>query len=97
MIIYVDIDETICDTPNDPRDYPEAVPRKEIIEKVNKLYDDGNTIVYWTARGGVSKTDWSDLTRSQLKSWGAKYTELRMDKPPYDVFYDDKAMDISML
>jgi len=97
MIVYVDIDETICDTPNNPRDYEMSVPRKDIIKKVNKLYDDGNTVVYWTARGGVSKIDWSDLTISQLKSWGAKYTELRLDKPPYDVFYDDKAMDISML
>jgi|TARA_Y100000034_G_scaffold72516_1_gene87420 histidinol phosphatase-like enzyme len=97
MIIYVDIDGTICDTPQNPRDYSKATPRKEIIEKVNKLYDDGNTVVYWTARGGSSKIDWSELTRSQLRDWGARYTELRTDKPPYDVFYDDKAEDIDSL
>jgi len=92
-IIYVDIDETICDTPGeDVRDYYSSTPRPETILKVNKLYDDGNRIVYWTARGSRSGKDWYKLTESQLESWGAKYHELRCDKPYYDVFYDDKNM-----
>jgi len=92
-IIYVDIDETICDTPGDEvRDYYSSIPRPETILKVNKLYDDGNRIVYWTARGSRSGKDWYKLTESQLESWGAKYHELRCDKPYYDVFYDDKNM-----
>ena len=92
-IIYVDIDETICDTPGDDvRDYYSSTPRPETILKVNKLYDDGNQIVYWTARGSRSGKDWYKLTESQLESWGAKYHELRCDKPYYDVFYDDKNM-----
>tara|TARA_R100000315_G_C5228750_1_gene139709 strand:- start:345 stop:644 length:300 start_codon:yes stop_codon:yes gene_type:complete len=92
-IIYVDIDETICDTPGeDVRDYHSSTPRPETILKVNKLYDDGNRIVYWTARGSRSGKDWYKLTESQLESWGAKYHELRCDKPYYDVFYDDKNM-----
>ena len=49
MIIYVDIDETICETQSD-RDYSKSVPMKDRIAKINKLYDEGNTIVYWTAR-----------------------------------------------
>mgnify|MGYP003140045227 FL=1 len=92
-IIYVDIDETICDTPGDDvRDYYSSTPRPETILKVNKLYDDGNRIVYWTARGSRSGKDWYKLTESQLESWGAKYHELRCDKPYYDVLYDDKNM-----
>ena len=92
-IIYVDIDETICDTPGDDvRDYYSSTPRPETILKANKLYDDGNRIVYWTARGSRSGKDWYKLTESQLESWGAKYHELRCDKPYYDVFYDDKNM-----
>ena len=91
MIIYVDIDETICSTP-ESRDYNLASPIMDRIEKVNKLYDDGNRIVYWTARGSRSGKDWYKLTESQLESWGAKYHELRCDKPYYDVFYDDKNM-----
>ena len=50
MKIIVDIDETICVTP-DSRDYTKSVQMKDRIEKINKLYDEGNTIVYWTARG----------------------------------------------
>ena len=65
-IIYVDIDETICDTPGDDvRDYYSSTPRPETILKVNKLYDDGNRIVYWTARGSRSGKDWYKLTESQ--------------------------------
>ena len=49
MIIYVDIDETICETPD--RNYKLSNPIKENIKKINDLYDQGHTIIYWTARG----------------------------------------------
>ena len=61
MIIYVDIDETICshfDISQGPRDYSKASPILNRIEKINKLYDKGHTIVYWTARGTVTGLDW---------------------------------------
>lgn len=88
-IIYVDIDETICLSPPS-RNYKEAKPIKENIEKINKLYDKGNTIVYWTSRGSKKQINWYDLTKSQLDDWGAKYHEVRVDKPYYDLFVDDK-------
>jgi dTDP-glucose 4,6-dehydratase len=88
VIIYVDIDDTICTTLG--TNYQTAVPIKEAIDKVNLLYEAGNIIVYWTARGTVTGIDWRDLTEKQLLSWGAKYTELKMGKPAYDVFIDDK-------
>jgi hypothetical protein len=88
MTIYVDIDNTICETLG--TNYSESTPITNAIKKVNQLYDEGHTIVYWTARGAVSGIDWRELTESQLKSWGAKYSELRLDKPAYDLFIDDK-------
>ncbi len=91
QVIFVDIDETICDTPDNPRRYEESRPRLEEIEKINSLYDQGNKIVYWTARGSRSGIDWYDLTKKQLIEWGAKHHDLRCDKPYYDIFYDDKA------
>jgi len=91
--IYVDIDETICITPNS-RKYEDAQPIKENIEKINKLYDMGNTIVYWTARGSRKQINWYDLTYKQLNDWGAKFHELRVDKPYYDLFIDDKTVTI---
>jgi histidinol phosphatase-like enzyme len=89
-IIYVDIDETICETPDKPRVYEKSIPIKANIDKINKLYDEGNTIVYWTARGSRTQKNWYDLTKKQLIEWGAKHHELRVDKPYYDFFIDDK-------
>tara|TARA_B110000285_G_scaffold216738_1_gene264310 strand:+ start:448 stop:744 length:297 start_codon:yes stop_codon:yes gene_type:complete len=89
MIIYVDIDETICYYEND-RDYNIAKPYHNRISKVNKLYDEGNTIVYWTARGTVTQENWFHVTLNQLNSWNCKFHELRMGKPAYDLFIDDK-------
>ena len=95
-VIYVDIDETICTTPNS-RNYVDAAPIVENIAKINKLYDEGNTIVYWTSRGSRKQIDWYDLTKQQLISWGAKFNELRVDKPYYDLFIDDKTINIELL
>tara|TARA_Y100001937_G_C6936610_1_gene248413 strand:- start:58 stop:366 length:309 start_codon:yes stop_codon:yes gene_type:complete len=96
MVIYIDIDETICfhpeGSPNVARDYNLASPIIENINKANKLYDNGNTIIYWTARGATTGIDWTELTTKQLKDWGVKYHELRLDKPFYDLFIDDKVL-----
>lgn len=91
MIIYIDIDDTIC-TLRSPMDYASAEPLIVGIEKANALYDEGHTIVYWTARGTGSGKDWRKLTESQLKKWRVKYHELRFGKPLYDLFIDDKNM-----
>ena len=91
MVYYVDIDETICEYPGE-RNYPDAVPIKDRISQINKLYDEGNTVVYWTARGGTTGIDWTDLTKNQLEQWGVKHHELKMWKPHYDVFICDKAI-----
>ena len=53
MIIYVDIDETICFYKGE-RHYPDAQPDLANIKKINTLYDEGNEIIYWTARGSNS-------------------------------------------
>lgn len=95
-IIYVDIDETICKTSND-RNYANSTPIKENIDKINKLYDEGHTIVYWTARGSRKQINWYTLTKYQLDSWGAKHHELRVDKPYYDLFIDDKTLPIEKI
>lgn len=86
----VDIDNTICSSPNS--DYANSKPIYERIAKINKLYDEGHTIIYWTARGGNSGIDWTDKTHSQLAAWGCRYNEIRMNKPVYDLWIDDKAI-----
>lgn len=87
----VDIDGTICTLVENAL-YDQTKPIKENIEKINKLFDSGNKIIYWTARGATTGIDWTELTTTQLKSWGVKYHELKMKKPHYDVWIDDKAV-----
>jgi dTDP-glucose 4,6-dehydratase len=89
MIIYVDIDETICKSPEN-RDYSLACPFMDKIETINRLYDEGHTIIYWTARGTGSGIDWREVTESQFERWGVKFHELKLGKPIYDLFIDDK-------
>jgi len=62
----------------------------ERIKKINKLYESGSKIIYWTARGTGSGIDWREVTEKQFKEWGVKYHELRLGKPIYDLFIDDK-------
>ena len=91
MIVYVDIDETICEY-SDERRYDLAVPIEENIRKINRLYDEGNRIVYWTARGSVTGIDWEELTKKQLKEWNAKHHDCILGKPHFDLYICDKAM-----
>ena len=101
---YVDIDETICFYQG-KRVYQEARPSHGNIAKINKLYDEGWHVTYWTARGGHSKRDLTDLTRAQLDEWGCKYHDLvvgwseqnKETKPSYDLVIDDKAKRIEEL
>jgi len=95
MVIYVDIDETICNTEeskNNARDYSFSEPIKENIEKINRLYDEGHRIIYWTARGTLTGIDWMDVTKEQFEKWGVKHHEVHMGKPYYDLFICDKAI-----
>ena len=93
MIIFVDIDETICTTEinDDQLDYTDANPLYDNINKINNLYDKGHTIVYWTARGSKTGVNWFDMTLRQLHKWNCKFNELRMGKPYYDLIIDDKS------
>ena len=47
--IFVDIDNTICFT--NGWDYEKSIPNVLNIKKVNKYYNDGHNVIYWSARG----------------------------------------------
>jgi hypothetical protein len=94
-VIYVDIDGTIC-TISKP--YSDAVPLHENILKINNLFDNGNQIIYYTARGAVTNIDYTELTKKQLKDWGCKFHELKMNhKQHYDLYICDKSIRIEEL
>lgn len=96
MVIFVDVDETIFHSPDVPN-YSTSIPIIKNIEKINKLFDLGHTIIYWTARGSKTKKDWYQITLNQFKKYNVKFTELRMGKPYYDLIIDDKSKRIEEL
>ena len=101
--IYVDVDGTICTSrslkninPEEYKDiqsdYENAKPHRERIDYINSLYEKGENIIYWTARGSVSWIDLKEFTKNQLKEWGAKYHYLDVGKKPhFDMYICDKS------
>lgn len=97
MNLYIDIDGTICGKSPNSDEYKDRLPFEDRIQKVNELYDKGNTIVYWTARGSKTGVNYEELTREQLQKWGCKYHELKFGKPPYDLYIDDKSHNVNVV
>ena len=106
-VVLVDIDETICFY-SGKRRYDLAEPNEKNIAKINKLYDEGWYVVYWTARGGSQKSIslglcYYEFTWKQLESWGCKFHDLstgskgKYIKPACDMVIDDKAKRIEEL
>ena len=91
-IYCFDIDDTICKTSG--TDYANSVPIYSRIEKINELKKEGNIIIFFTARGFVSKINFFELTTKQLDEWGVLYDELYMGKPNADYYIDDQIKDI---
>lgn len=95
-VFCFDIDGVIAKlSPNN--NYYLAEPNTPIIEKVNKLFDNNNTIILFTARGTKTGIDWSEVTEKQLKSWGVKYHELKFGKPAADYYVDDRLINLNEL
>ena len=78
-------------------DYGQAGPNERMIKIINQLYDWGNRIVLFTARGYVTGIDWREVTERQMQQWGVKYHELHMGKPNADFYVDDKMLDLNFL
>ena len=85
-----DIDGTICTNTNGA--YEKAKPYYERINVINKLFEKGNKIIMFTARGSTTNIDWRELTEQQLDKWKLKYHVLKLKKPFGDFYIDDKAI-----
>lgn len=89
-----DLDGTLCTTVG--TDYELSEPIVSRIALVNQMFDDGWTIIIFTARGTLSGIDYLGLTRKQLSTWGVKHHQLILGKPAADLYVDDKGVsDIS--
>lgn len=89
--LIFDIDGTIC---TQEIDYSQAKPIQEVIEKLNKKFDEGYQIVLFTARGTETGIDWSNITKEQLDRWGVKYHDLYFSKPAGLKYIDDKGVNV---
>src|SRR3990167_2633709 len=85
-----DIDGVVCRTKGG--DYKKATPFKKRIIKINRLYQEGNTIIFYTSRGFLTKLNWSGLTDKQFKRWKIKHHEIIYGKPYGNLYIDDHAM-----
>ena len=98
MKYVFDIDGTICSLTEG--DYENAQPFPSRIEKINKLYEEGNHITFFTARGMGRTNDnhkeaismFYNLTLTQLTKWGLKFHRLVLGKPSGDIYVDDKGV-----
>jgi len=75
----IDIDGTICeDIPNEHSNkFLEAKVFPDALERLNKWYDEGHVITFFTARESKDR----DITEYWLDVNGFKYHGLIMDKP----------------
>ncbi|MDO5571746.1 MAG: hypothetical protein Q4F97_09840 [Bacteroidales bacterium] len=89
MQIIVDLDGTLC---QEMRQFSRclAKAKPEAVKTINALYDEGNTIIIYTAR------TWAEyeMTIDWLKNNNVKYNQLFMGKPIGDVWLDDRAMPV---
>lgn len=93
-----DLDLTLCS--HSSLGYTYAQPFIERIALVNRLYNEGQHITIYTARGMSSyrgikilaKFRWARVTRRQLRTWGVEYHKLVLGKPAGDVYVDDKGV-----
>jgi len=87
MQIIIDLDGTIC---TEERTYSRSLakPIPESITQINTLFDEGNTIIIYTARTWME----FEMTTAWLKQHNVKYTQLIMGKPIGDIWIDDRAV-----
>jgi len=75
----IDIDGTITeDVPNEEPERMKSVePFPDALEILNKWYDEGHIITFFTSR----TEDTREITETWLNKWGFKYHGLLMGKP----------------
>ncbi|MGA2656305.1 MAG: HAD family acid phosphatase [Verrucomicrobiota bacterium] len=83
----IDIDGTAL-TQQKPGEYAKCQPIPGAVEFINKLYENGHQIVFFTSRN----FKYMQQTHEQLRGFGFKYHHLDMGKPHGDIIIDDRAV-----
>jgi uncharacterized HAD superfamily protein len=87
MQIIIDLDGTIC---SEEKTFSRSLakPKKDAVETINAWYDEGHTIIIYTARTWME----FEMTTDWLNKNKVKYHQLFMGKPVGDVWIDDRAL-----
>lgn len=96
LTIAIDVDGTVADSSNvnfqkaqgEPYEYMRAEPISGALEAVKKLFEEGHTIVFHTARSGNSK----EATKLWLEKHGFPFHYIECDKLVAHVYIDDRAI-----
>jgi len=86
MKIAFDLDDTVFTQGNPANDYRDSFPKPHMIELVNKLYDEGHEIYFFSARHFKH----FKYTTEVLEEAGAKYHGLVLNKISVHLFVDDR-------
>ncbi|HXG95084.1 MAG TPA: methyltransferase domain-containing protein [Blastocatellia bacterium] len=87
MRLLIDIDGTLL-TQQKPGDYHLSKPLPGAVEAINKLYDAGHQVVFYTSRNFRYMLQ----THEQLREFGFRYHHLEFGKPHADLIIDDRAI-----
>lgn len=98
--IIVDLDNTLCVVEN--RDFKNAKPIQEVIDKVNEYHAKGYEVIVSTARGQNSckvpyemQKKYYELSKQWLDNHNVKYDYLDIGyKQNADLYIDDKAINV---
>jgi capsule biosynthesis phosphatase len=98
--LVMDLDGTLCEQTKGGAEYWDAAPKKDVIDRVNRLYDEGWHITIHTARGmrtcngDVQKV--RELYEQKTLDWlilnGVWFDDLIMGKPVGDKYVDDRSV-----
>lgn len=90
MQIIIDMDGTIC-TEEKTFSRSLAKPKLNAVEMINNMFDEGHTIIIYTARTWMEY----EMTVDWLKKNNVNYHQLFMGKPIGDIWIDDRALQFS--
>ena len=87
MQIIIDLDGTIC---TEEKTYSRslAIVKKRAKEAIQKLFDEGNTIIIYSSRSWMEY----EMTFSWLKKNEIPFHQLILGKPIGDFWIDDRAI-----
>ena len=89
-----DLDGTVCDTEYERGtwNYKKCTPRKDMIERINQLYELGDYILIFTARGSSESEDRVSQLKAVekwLNNYGIYYDRITSEKLPAFAYIDD--------